>query len=159
MAETIQGRKLFKGGNYSIAEIRYLYLFVKPKLILHNEVCTTKQNCWSVFCVFFTMITRILDRLTGILMLLDMEKWWANKDWDYLLQNSCHRSIVTRIYKTNYQFWAILGSRGCRQKKNPNCHKYATFEVSFFSPVHLTWSSRFFQKCQKNYKCWLIQSL
>ena len=27
------------------------------------------------------------------------------------------------------ELWAVLGSWGCREK-NPNCHKYATFEVS-----------------------------
>ena len=31
-----------------------------------------------------------------------------------------HRSLDT---KTNYQFWAVLGKK--------NCHKYATFKVSF----------------------------
>ena len=31
----------------------------------------------------------------------------------------------------NFQSWAIFGSRGCREKKNKNCHKYATFEGSF----------------------------
>jgi hypothetical protein len=34
----------------------------------------------------------------------------------------------TRICKIDIQFWAILESWGCREK-NPNCHKYATFEV------------------------------
>ena len=28
-----------------------------------------------------------------------------------------------RIYKTEMKFWAILGSRGCREKKPSNCHK------------------------------------
>ena len=37
-----------------------------------------------------------------------------------------HRSLDTRIYKTNIQFWAVLGSRGCREKIQT-----ATFEVSF----------------------------
>ena len=30
------------------------------------------------------------------------------------------------------QFWAVLGGQGCREKKNTNCHKYATFEFSFY---------------------------
>ena len=34
----------------------------------------------------------------------------------------------TRIYEMNYQFWAVL-SIGAAEKKNPNCHKYAAFEV------------------------------
>ena len=41
--------------------------------------------------------------------------------------------ILSRISNMNIQFWAVLGSRGCREK-NSNCHKrhkYATFEVSF----------------------------
>jgi hypothetical protein len=28
-----------------------------------------------------------------------------------------------RIYKTEMKFWAVLGSRGCREKKPLNCHK------------------------------------
>ena len=28
-----------------------------------------------------------------------------------------YRSLNTRIYKTNYQFWAVLSSWGCREKK------------------------------------------
>jgi hypothetical protein len=33
-----------------------------------------------------------------------------------------------RIYKTK-----ILGSRGCREKNPPNCHKYATFWGGLFN--------------------------
>ena len=29
------------------------------------------------------------------------------------------------------KFWAVLGSRGCREKKPPNCRKYATFWGGF----------------------------
>jgi hypothetical protein len=34
----------------------------------------------------------------------------------------------------NFQFGAVWGSQGCREK-NPNCHKYATFDgsLSMFS--------------------------
>ena len=28
------------------------------------------------------------------------------------------RSLDTRIYEMNIQFWAVLGSRGCREKKS-----------------------------------------
>ena len=40
--------------------------------------------------------------------------------------------ILSHIYNINFQLLAVLGSRGFREKKNPNCHKYATFEGSFF---------------------------
>ena len=30
------------------------------------------------------------------------------------------------------KFWAVLGSQGCREKKTPNCHKYATCRGGFF---------------------------
>jgi hypothetical protein len=53
-------------------------------------------------------------------------KLWAKK------YGMHHRSLDSRIYKTDIQFWAVLGSRGCRERKKPNCHKYATFEASFF---------------------------
>ena len=46
----------------------------------------------------------------------------------------------TRISKTNYQLWAVLGSRVCREKRNPSCHKCATFEVSIFI---FSWSKNF----------------
>ena len=29
--------------------------------------------------------------------------------------------------------WAVLGSQGCREKKPPICHKYATFWDGFFN--------------------------
>ena len=28
-----------------------------------------------------------------------------------------HRSLDTRIYKADIQFWAVLGSQGCRERK------------------------------------------
>jgi hypothetical protein len=34
----------------------------------------------------------------------------------------------------NFQSWAVFGcfgQSGLQRKKNPNCHKYATFEASF----------------------------
>ena len=30
------------------------------------------------------------------------------------------------------KFWAVFGSQGCREKKNLNCHKDATFWGGFF---------------------------
>jgi hypothetical protein len=42
------------------------------------------------------------------------------------------RWLDKRIYKTEMKFWAVLGSQGCREKKPPNCHKYATFWGGFF---------------------------
>ena len=40
-------------------------------------------------------------------------------------QRSYQRWLDKRIYITDVKFWAVLGSQGCRVKKNPNCHKYA----------------------------------
>ena len=42
------------------------------------------------------------------------------------------RWIRESIKRIHIQFWAVLGSQGCTEKKNTNFHKYATFEVSFF---------------------------
>ena len=48
-----------------------------------------------------------------------------------------HRLVGLQIreqmcLQTHFQDeFSILGSQGCREKKNPNCHKYATFEASF----------------------------
>ena len=35
----------------------------------------------------------------------------------YKSQIQYHRSLDTRIYKTDIHFWAVLGSRDCREKK------------------------------------------
>ena len=50
-----------------------------------------------------------------------------------LQQRSYQRWLDERIYKTEIKFWAVLGSRGCREKKPPNCHKYATFGGGVFN--------------------------
>ena len=31
------------------------------------------------------------------------------------------------------KFWAVWGSQCCREKKTPNCRKYATFWGGFFN--------------------------
>ena len=44
------------------------------------------------------------------------------------------------------KFWAVLGSLFCREKKPPNCHKYATFGGGFFNflwekiAIDLSWN-------------------
>jgi hypothetical protein len=45
------------------------------------------------------------------------------------LENRC---VLRHISNMNFLSWAVFGVQGCREKKNPNCHKYATFEASFF---------------------------
>ena len=43
-------------------------------------------------------------------------------------QRSYQRWLDKRIYKTEMKFWAVLGSRGFREKTTtPNWHKYANF--------------------------------
>ena len=54
------------------------------------------------------------------------------------------RVILIDIFNMNFQFWAVLGSEGCRErKKNPN----GTFGGSFFI---FSWAKKkikiFFQK-------------
>ena len=51
---------------------------------------------------------------------------------DHWIQES-----IKRIFSPGL-FWAV----GSAEKKNPNCHKYATFEVSFFM---FSWSKNFFK--------------
>ena len=41
------------------------------------------------------------------------------------------RCVLRHISKMNFQSWAVLGSRVCREK-NPNCQMYATFEAIFY---------------------------
>jgi hypothetical protein len=49
-----------------------------------------------------------------------------------------------RIYKTEMKFWAVLGSKGCREKKPCNCRKYATFWGGFFNFLWAKKDSFFF---------------
>ena len=49
------------------------------------------------------------------------------------IQRSYQRWLDKSIYKTEMKFWAVLGNQGCREKKTPNCHKYATFCGGFFN--------------------------
>ena len=42
------------------------------------------------------------------------------------------REQMCHISNMKIQSWTVLGSRGYREKKIPNCHKYATFQGSFF---------------------------
>ena len=51
----------------------------------------------------------------------------------HLDQRSYMRWLYKRIHKTEMKFWAVLGSRGCSEKKTPNCHKYAIFGGGFFN--------------------------
>jgi hypothetical protein len=46
-----------------------------------------------------------------------------------------------RIFKTKMKFWAVLGSHGCREKKPPYCHNYATFWGGFFN---VSWAIFYF---------------
>jgi hypothetical protein len=39
--------------------------------------------------------------------------------------------MYRRIYKTEMNFWAILGRRGCREKKLPTAISKQLFEVVF----------------------------
>ena len=64
-------------------------------------------------------------------------------------------SLNTRIYKTDIQFCAVLGSWGCREKKNLNCHKYATFDVSFLY-VFIAFFLNIVVSALKSYKFWQV---
>ena len=46
-------------------------------------------------------------------------------------QRSYQRWLDKRIYKTEMKFWAVLGSRGCREKKLPTAISMQLFEVVF----------------------------
>jgi hypothetical protein len=39
--------------------------------------------------------------------------------------------LYKRIYKTEIKFWAVLGSRGCREKKLPTAISMQLFGVVF----------------------------
>jgi len=54
--------------------------------------------------------------------------------------------MYRKIYKTGMNFWAVLGRRGCREKKTPNCHKYATFWGGFFNFLWAKKKFKFFLK-------------
>ena len=50
---------------------------------------------------------------------------WDEKNNDDVFYRD--HSLDKIFYKSEMKFWAVLGSRGCREKKPPNCHMYATF--------------------------------
>ena len=47
------------------------------------------------------------------------------------IRDTEQRRLNKRIYKTKMKFWAVLGSRGCREKKNPTVMSMQLFGVSF----------------------------
>ena len=51
----------------------------------------------------------------------------------HIIQRSYQRWLDKRMYKTEMKFWAVLGQSGCKEKKPPDCHKYATFFGGFFN--------------------------
>jgi len=48
------------------------------------------------------------------------------------------------------KFWAVLGSHGCREKKPPNCHNYATFWGGFFNILWAIFYFYFFNFLKNN---------
>ena len=63
-------------------------------------------------------------------------------------RDSSRDGWIKEFIKRNMKFWAVLGSRGCREK-TPNCHKYATFWGGFFN---FLWVKKMFfcpQKVEK----------
>ena len=72
------------------------------------------KSCIKYFIEYFLIFLFLLQHTHSIVC--------ANKLLDNL--GCIHRYsttdhwIYTRIYKMNYQFWAVLGSRGCREKKS-----------------------------------------
>ena len=69
-------------------------------------------------------------------------QFWK-KSFLYVAQNqrSYTRWLYKRIYKPEMKFWAVLGCWGCREKKTPNCHRYATFWCGFFN---FLWANFYF---------------
>ena len=47
--------------------------------------------------------------------------------------DSSRDDCIEKKFKTEMKFRAVLGRRGCREKKPPNCHKNATFWGVFFN--------------------------
>ena len=68
------------------------------------------------------------------------------EDWRQRFQQGC---LNERIYKTKVNSLAVLGCRDCREKKLPNCHKYATFWGGFFN---FLWAKIFFKKFLKTFQ-------
>ena len=63
------------------------------------------------------------------------------------------RGILSHISDMNFQFWAVLGRRGCREK-NPSCHKYDNFEGSFFMfSWKIVTNASFMYEAKKKVKC------
>jgi len=59
------------------------------------------------------------------------------------IQRSYKRWLDKRIYKTEMKFWAVLGSRGSREKKIPTAISMQLFGVFFFN---FLWAKTYLKK-------------
>jgi hypothetical protein len=83
------------------------------------KYCNTPSEINSTLCVGFGA-TIVAQRIhTG-----PSEPRECRGIWDFgrnkKSQRSYQRWLDKIIYKTEMKFWAVLGSRGCREKKLPN---------------------------------------
>ena len=92
------------------------------KIIL--ERLAQNSFLFSICCKRLKKISRTSFRQRPVMLLPKAQTEVSSKG----LENRC---VLRHISNMNFLSWAVLGSRGCREKKNPHCHKYATFEASF----------------------------
>ena len=84
---------------------------------------------WPTFSLYKCMASNLLGR--GRMLF-------------HRLENRC---VLRHISNMNFHSWAVLGSRGCRER-NPNCHKYATFKDSYSM---FTWAKNNFTNFSKTH--------
>jgi hypothetical protein len=74
-----------------------------------------------------------------MLTAMDLSRDYIRLLKGFLVKNNCKGSkqrsytrwLYKRIYKTEMKFWAVLGSRGCREKKLPTAISKELFQVVF----------------------------
>ena len=83
--------------------------------------------------IFVTFLMMIWVKHIEIVSWHTLIEWWfwycdekakASFLWN---QRSYHRWLHKRIYKKEIEFWAVLGSKGCREEKLPTATSWGGF--------------------------------
>ena len=108
----VEGRKFVNNFSH-LNNLFKQWIDWKPKSNKKNDV---KNVYFSKQVQFLTSSIKVGKKMKTILII--------SLHW---IPDIYHRSLHTRIYKTDIQFWTAAA-----EKKNANCHMYATFEGIFF---------------------------
>ena len=111
----------------SFSEENIVYILENVVKIMHKRFKKLKRRSRRLRNRF-----GLYELLRTLLSKMGLETPFERKFKDYLFIRYQDRWLNKIIYKTEMKFWAVLGRQGgCREKKTPDCHKYATFWGAF----------------------------